>query len=187
MDLEKVKKYLKDKTIREGAEHFGVSYFSMAHYVKYHNIEHIKVSMKGASNGNYRHGYRHKRIYHIWLDMRQRCFNPRNKAFKNYGARNIIVCEEWNNFSNFVSWALAHGYTEELTIDRINVNGNYCPENCRWITRKEQALNTRRNRFFTYKGKTQTLMEWAKELGMHYDKLRWRVDNWKNIEDCFKK
>ncbi len=91
-----------------------------------------------------KHGHWGCKLHYIWLGMRQRCSNPKNQAFQNYGGRGITICSEWDEFSNFESWALSHGYVEGLTIERRNVNGNYCPENCCWIPRCEQGKNTRR-------------------------------------------
>ena len=188
MDLQKVKDYIKDKTIKECAERFNVSYYYMAHYVKKHNLEHKSASFKGENNGNYKHGQKHTRLYHIWLDIKQRCLNPKNKAYVNYGGRGINICEEWKrDFYSFYEWAKENNYSDALTIDRIDVNKGYCTENCRWVSMKVQANNTRRCRKIEYKGKVQTLMEWAEELNMNYDKLRWRVNNWKSIKDCFEK
>ena len=102
-----------------------------------------------------------KRLYRCWQDMKNRCYNPSRKKYKIYGGRGITVCDEWkNNFENFFNWAKNNGYMENLTLDRINVNGNYCPENCRWATAKEQANNTRKNRKITINGTTKNLCEW---------------------------
>ncbi len=96
--------------------------------------------------------------------MKERCNNPNNKNYANYGGRGIAVCDEWQEFIPFYKWAMSHGYAENLTIDRIDVNGNYEPSNCRWVTQKEQANNKRNNHLLTYGGKTQTLSQWANDL-----------------------
>lgn len=85
------------------------------------------------------------RLYRIWKNMKKRCYNTRNHDFLYYGVRGITVCEEWHEFAPFQQWALANGYTDELTLDRVNNDGNYEPGNCRWATRKEQAQHRRPN------------------------------------------
>lgn len=91
--------------------------------------------------GNRIHGLTHTRIYQCWADMKQRCFNPNHKWYPRYGGRGITVCNEWLDFIPFYNWALANGYSDDLTIDRINNDWNYEPSNCRWATQQEQSLN----------------------------------------------
>lgn len=118
-----------------------------------------------------------KRLYGCWQDMKNRCYNSHREKYKIYGARGISVCKEWkDDFKAFYDWALSNGYKENLTLDRINVNGNYCPENCRWATYKEQANNTRTNKKITINGITKNLCQWLSEYnissGSYYNKIR---------------
>lgn len=95
-----------------------------------------------------KHGKRKTRLYNIWCNIKSRCCNPNNPDYKKwYGSRGITVCEEWkNNFEAFYNWAISHGYKDELTIDRIDNNGDYTPLNCRWVTMKEQCKNKRKRK-----------------------------------------
>lgn len=112
-----------------------------------------------------KHGFKHTRIYNIWRAMKQRCCNKNSSNYKNYGKRGIRICQEWlDDFINFYNWALEHGYSDNLSIDRIDTNGNYEPSNCRWITLKEQNNNRRSNNNITIGKKTQNLELWCKEL-----------------------
>ncbi len=91
-----------------------------------------------------KHGLRNTRLYRIWKRMRSRCNNPNNDRYEYYGARGISICSEWDEFINFYNWSMKHGYNDELTIDRIDVNGNYEPSNCRWADWSTQQKNKRK-------------------------------------------
>lgn len=114
------------------------------------------------------------RLYTTWNNMKQRCSNAARRDFPAYGGRGITVCDEWQkSFWAFYHWAMASGYEPHLTLDRIETDGPYCPENCRWATKKDQANNRRTNRFLTHEGRTQSMKQWADELGMDHTTL-WR-------------
>lgn len=138
---------------------------------------------------SYKHGMYGTRVYKEWVSMKCRCYTESHTSYKNYGGRGIRVCEEWlNDFLSFYTWAIENGYSDELTLDRIDVNGNYCPENCRWVTQKEQARNKRNNRFINYKGVEHTGSEWSELLGSKDRHLVYdRIDRGWSIEDAVTK
>ena len=114
-----------------------------------------------------RDGRSKTRLYRIWWGMKSRCCTPSDGDYSNYGARGIRVCDAWlASFDAFKDWALANGYTDELTIDRVDVNGPYSPENCRWATVKEQSRNRQNTLFIAYNGVTKSASEWAEQLGV---------------------
>ena len=131
----------------------------------------------------------HSRLSDIFRTMKKRCYYPKHICYHDYGARGIKLCEEWNNreivrisgirytkgYLKFKKWALENGYQDNLTIDRIDVNADYSPSNCRWVTQKEQANNRRNNIYVLYKGKTQTLKQWCEELHLPYGTIKNRV------------
>lgn len=124
------------------------------------------------------HGLSKSRLNYIYRHMKSRCYNYNNKNYKNYGERGINICDEWlgkNGFINFYEWSISHGYSENLTIDRINVNGNYSPDNCRWVDLNTQENNRTNNRLITYNNETMTMAMWAKKLGMNYQTLTNRI------------
>jgi len=130
-----------------------------------------------------KHGYSHKeRLYQTWQNMRRRCLDPKNSRWDHYGGRGITICQEWSDYSRFRQWAMENGYTNELTIDRIDVNGNYCPGNCRWSDAKTQANNVSRNRIFEYNGAKMTMSELADHLGISYSALQHRIERGWNID-----
>lgn len=132
---------------------------------------------------NKKHGEAKTRLYGIYHSMRARCNNVKHKSYKDYGGRSISIYPEWEkDFLAFKEWAYNNGYKDTLSIDRIDVNGNYEPSNCRWITNKEQQRNRTDNRLLTYNNETRCAVEWAELLGIPkniiYDRLRkgWTVE-----------
>lgn len=118
-------------------------------------------------------GGRKTRLYHIWTAMKQRCSNPSNARFDDYGGRGISVCTEWLSFDAFASWSVANGYADQLTIDRIDVDGGYAPENCRWIPAHEQASNRRGNVRISFNGMAYpTLASACASADVVYDRVR---------------
>lgn len=108
---------------------------------------------------------KNKRLYSIYHNMKSRCYLPTFPRYKYYGDRNIKICEEWlgeRGFANFNRWAIKHGYTEELMLDRINNDKSYSPDNCRWVTALEQNNNTRKNHYVSFMGITKSVADWAR-------------------------
>lgn len=125
-----------------------------------------------------KHGDRHSRLYRIWCGIKLRCNNPNGQDYNRYGGRGISVCKEWNeSYQAFKDWALASGYVDspDFTIDRIDVNGNYDPDNCRWANAKQQANNRRSNHWLSYNDETHTVSEWSDITGIPYHTLLARV------------
>ncbi len=116
---------------------------------------------------NIKHGFKGTRIYRTWKNMKNRCSNPKRPDYKNYGGRGISVCDEWRkDFMTFCKWAMNNGYQDNLTLDRIDVNGNYEPKNCRWVDMKTQARNRSNNIVVEYNGKKMTLAEVSEKSGI---------------------
>lgn len=105
--------------------------------------------------------------YEMWQGMKARCYNPNNKEYHNYGARGIKVCEEWHASAIFGEWAMSHGYEKGLQLDRVDNNGDYCPENCRWVTPQVNANNRRNNVFVTIDGITDTVANTCRRYGLN--------------------
>ena len=125
------------------------------------------------------------RLREIWGGMKKRCYNSKSPNYKYYGGRGIKVCDEWlekQGAENFRNWALANGYRDDLTIDRIDNNKGYSPDNCRWFTQKEQSSNRRNTIYLTYQGKTHTIIEWAKITGIPIYTLRYRYKRGYDVE-----
>lgn len=148
------------------------------------DIRNHKIKSCGCrkKNVNYKHGNSYKRLYNIWRGIISRCYNNKDTSYKNYGFRGVSVCDSWlNNFDSFEKWSLDNGYKDGLTIDRINVNGNYEPKNCRWATTKEQGLNKRNTVYANYNGKELPLSEIANITGIKYSTLHKRYKKGKDL------
>lgn len=133
------------------------------------------------------HGDSKTRLYHIWHGMKRRCNAKTCKAYKNYGGRGIKMYDEWNSdYTSFKNWALAHGYKDNLTIERLDVNGNYSPDNCTWITKHDQGLNKRNTKYLTLYGESKPAAEWCRILNIKPSTLHsWVVRNG-NVKDISK-
>lgn len=135
-----------------------------------------------------KHGMAKTRIWNIYQNMVRRCNNENEPAYKNYGGRGISVCDEWtgdDGMKRFFEWSFENGYRDDLEIDRINVDGNYEPSNCRWATSKQQNRNRRDNIQIEYKGKIQTLPDWCDELGLEYNMIYLRYKRGWDVERMF--
>lgn len=116
--------------------------------------------------------------------MKSRCYNANDKRYARYGGRGITVCEEWHSFQAFRSWALENGYSDDKSIDRIDNDAGYSPQNCRWATPKEQCNNRSTNRLITINGTTKTVAQWAQDVGIHEDRIHNRLKRGWNEYDA---
>lgn len=134
------------------------------------------------------HGMTNTRLFREWTQMRRRCRETDGDHYQWYGARGISVCSEWDNFETFCDWTLNNGYRDDLTIDRIDNNLGYYPENCRWVDNLTQQNNRSNNRRITYRVETHSAKEWSRILGVSYSKLLYRLDvgNMSDFEEYFK-
>lgn len=147
-----------------------------------------EVTRQNAIKTKTTHHLANTRIYNVWRSMKKRCYLKTHKAYKDYGGRGIKVCNEWkNDFMCFYNWAIINGYKEDLTLDRIDVNGDYEPNNCRWVDWKIQQNNRRDNIHIQYNGENKTVYEWANEFNIKYCTLWWRIKNGWSIEDALTK
>lgn len=134
------------------------------------------------------HGKKRTKLYGVWCAMKERCTNPANKSYRNYGGRGVRVCDAWAvSFPSFEKWANDSGYKEGLTIDRIDSNKGYSPSNCRWATTSEQNRNYRRNVMITYQGETLCLSDMANKHGVNRTTVAYRLKAGKTVEEALSK
>lgn len=146
--------------------------------VPYVGLKNGTKSCGCLNTGNKIHGLSRNRLFEIYRHLNYRCYHKNNPDYKDYGNRGIKVCAEWlgdNGFFNFKKWSMENGYSEELTLDRIDVNGDYEPNNCRWTTNKVQQRNKRNNFYITYNGETRPCNEWAEIKHMNPHSLYYRL------------
>lgn len=144
--------------------------------------------LKKESKGNLKHGFSATKLGYIYCNIKNRCFNVKCKEYKFYGGRGIKLCSEWlKDAKKFYEWATNNGYKEGLTIDRIDVNGNYEPNNCRWISRKEQNKNRRTNILITYNNETYILNDWSKRTGIDSRTIKSRIKKFGICDKVFYK
>ena len=153
------------------------------------------VNISYLNNGNTRscgclremnsitHGQYYTALYRVWASMKSRCFNSHQQAYPSYGGRGITVCNEWLTFEPFRDWAMAHGYSRGLTIERNNNNRDYEPSNCKWVALERQANNRRSSRFITHNGKSMTLADWSREVGIDQINLAKRLKRGWSVYD----
>ncbi len=135
-----------------------------------------RESFQIVGRSNKKHGEANSRLYKTWSAMKVRCNDKNSPSFKDYGGRGIRVCDEWKEFTPFYMWAIRNGYSDELTLDRIDVNGDYEPSNCRWTTQMEQSNNKRNNHFVSIGGVTHTIAEWSRISGISKVTIRSRLE-----------
>ena len=139
----------------------------------------------GSKNSHYIDGRTGTRLYRIYNNMKTRCLNPNTRSWNRYGGRGIEICSEWiHSFVSFREWAFKNGYTDDLTLDRINNDGNYEPNNCRWITVKQQSLNRSSNHLIEINGMFKPLDEWSRIYGKNPKTIRDRLARGWNIFDA---
>lgn len=139
------------------------------------------------NKGNPKHGLSKTRIHQLWHSMYCRCYYQGTNGYERYGGRGIKVCEEWKHlegFVNFYNWAMNNGYNDNLSLDRIDNNGDYCPDNCRWITKKEQSNNRRNNVLYTFNGETKTSKQWCEQYGINQTTFKDRLKRGWTLEQA---
>ncbi len=135
-------------------------------------LKNEKLKVRSTKHGMYK-----TILYKRWVAIKQRCYNPKNSRYNRYGSLGVYMCDEWKNFINFYTWAVNNGYTDALTIDRIDNKGPYSPENCRFISNNVQQLNKSNSRIITIENISKTVKEWCEQYGINRNTFTWRINN----------
>lgn len=137
---------------------------------------------------NTTHGESKTKLYHIWSSIKDRCYNVHAKSYKDYGERGITMCDEWlNSYESFRDWAIEHGYEDGLSIERVDVNSNYCPANCTWIPLSKQCDNKRTTIYITIGDETKPLKKWCDTYDVKYSTALYRYHKGYSINEIFKR
>ena len=182
--LEKDGIYYSFPSEKSACEFLGVPKSCVASVARTGNLYYGYRVIKAVSENDI---YRNKRLRKIWESMKERCYYTKHIHYKSYGGRGITVCEEWMEYLPFAKWAFRNGYSDNLTIDRINVNGNYEPCNCRWIPMSEQHSNKRTNHYIDVNGEKMTISQCAKKYDIPKSTVRYWANKYNNtleINDC---
>ena len=182
MKYEGLVEYARKHTVKECADKYKCRYKCMHSYLRKHGIAYKKICRKGKLL-KYTCSETNTRLYQIWIAMRHRCKDKRNK---HYGAKGINVCQEWDSFICFKEWSINNGYKDNLTIDRIDNNIGYNPDNCRWVTIQEQHNNQSNNRLITYRGVVKNVSQWAKEFKLNTSTLYSRLDRGWSVDKALR-
>ena len=143
---------------------------------------------KYYENGHFKPGYSFTRLYGIWVGIKTRCYNPNDKKYAVYGDKGIKMSEEWkNDFTTFAKWSIENGYSETLTIDRIDATGGYNPGNCRWVDMQTQQNNRTNNHRLEYHGESHTIMEWSRITGLKDTTIHQRLKYGWSVEETLSK
>jgi len=163
---------------KSACEYLGVSQCTVAScYRRGEKCKGYEIERLGLTS----HGETKTRLFKIWDGMHERCERIKHPQYKNYGGRGIKICAEWQVYELFAKWARNNGYAENLTLDRIDVNGNYEPSNCRWATMKEQMSNKRTNHFVMANGERMTLSQCSERFGVPVSTVRWRDNHHRDV------
>lgn len=190
-DLAQLREEASIKTIKEMADFHGISYAKMAIVLRVNDVraksperpekeKPVKPPKKDHDLTQWASYQNKGKIRNVYYNMLKRCHDPKNKGYKDYGARGITVCDEWRkDCCNFYKWARDNGYNENLQLDRIDNNKGYSPDNCRWVTLRENAYNKRNTRKVMYNGEVHTLLEWEEITGIPRTVLADRIFKYK--------
>jgi hypothetical protein len=165
---------IKEEERKKKAEQYFLNQRAKA-YIKRFKEEYRKSKIQQAKQASRDLRQNNKKLYYIWQSMLQRCTRPTHHKYHNYGERGITVCDEWRTFEGFHKWAIHNGYGDNLSLDRIDDNGNYEPSNCRWTDMMTQCNNKRTNVWLERDGEIHTMAEWSRLLDIDY---KWLAKNW---------